>query len=88
MSCVRVRNDERLKRLLREIFTDEFMQANTNFESFEYFCYSSAVINDWDADVMIYDEELLNWFVMESTEFCTFDEMVRAATNQHFRSEE
>ena len=30
--------------LLNLIFTDEFMQKYTNFENFEYFRYSSAVM--------------------------------------------
>ena len=79
MSCVTVRNDEKIKKYLQEIFTDEFMQKHTNFESFEYFRYSSAVITNWEADPMIYDEDLLDWFVFESTEFQNFNEMVRAA---------
>ena len=82
MSCVTVRNDEKIKKYLQEIFTDEFMQKHTNFESFEYFRYSSAVITNWDADPMVYDENLLDWFVFESTEFQSFDEMVRAAADQ------
>lgn len=84
MSYITVRNDDRLKGLLKEIFTDEFMQQHTNFESFTYFCYSSAVIANWDADPMVYDDFLLNRFVQESTEFDTFDNMVRAATDARF----
>ncbi|MBQ2782869.1 MAG: hypothetical protein IJO41_04245 [Oscillospiraceae bacterium] len=84
MSYVTVRNDARLKKLLQEIFTDEFMQQHTNFENFTYFCYSSAVITNWEADPMVYDEDLLNRFVQESTEFDTFDNMVRTATDARF----
>lgn len=87
MSYVTVRNDDRLKGLLKEIFTDEFMQQHTNFESFTYFCYSSAVITNWEADPMVYDDFLLNRFVQESTEFDTFDNMVRAATDARFGRE-
>lgn len=81
---VRVRNDEKLKNLLQEIFTDEFMFQYTNFETFRYFKYSSAVICNWEAETMIYDEDLLNLFVKESTDFFTFEEMVKKATDLRF----
>ena len=82
---ITVDNDERLKRLLREIFTDSFMQEHTNFQTLAHFKYSSAVICDWEAERMIYDEDLLTLFVKESTQFGSFDEMVRKATDEAFR---
>lgn len=85
MSYRQVQNSGKLKALLRDIFTDDFMVANTNFERFEYFRYSSAVIVNWDAEVMVYDEALLDRFVAESTRFHTFDEMVKAATDRYFK---
>lgn len=85
MSFVQVHNSDRLRRLLQEIFTDHFMQENTNFISFEYFRYSSAVIANWDADIMVYNDDLLNRFVAESTRFSTFDEMVTAAADQYYK---
>lgn len=81
---ITVNNDEKLKNLLKEIFTDQFMQDCTNFENFEYFKYSSAVICNWDAPKMVYDETLLNLFVKESTVFTTFDEMVKKAADIRF----
>lgn len=84
---VRIHNDEKLKKLLDEIFTDEFMSQYTNFETFRYFKYSSAVICNWEAETMIYDEELLNLFVKESTNFSTFNEMVEKATDLRFGGE-
>lgn len=84
MSYVTVPNGEELRRLLDAIFTEPFMKAHTNFEKFEYFRYSSAVIVNWDAELLHYDEELLDLFVRESTRFQSFDEMVRAASEQYF----
>ena len=79
MAFVTVKNDEALKRFFESIFTDAFMRVHTNFESFEFFQYSSAVIADWTAAEMVYNEELLDLFVRESTRFQSFDEMIRAA---------
>ena len=42
--------DPQFKKLLDMIFTDEFMRENTNFDNFEGFRYSSAVITNWDSD--------------------------------------
>ena len=41
---VYVNADAQFKKLLGAIFTDEFMKENTNFDNFEGFKYSSAVI--------------------------------------------
>ena len=38
-------NAPELMRLLEDIFTDDFMQEYTRFESFEGFRYSSAVMS-------------------------------------------
>lgn len=81
---VRVEMDARLRKLLNVIFTDEFMQTNTNFENFEAFQYSSAVITNWKAEHMVYAELLMNGFVKESTRFETWDEMVKAAADAKF----
>lgn len=72
------------KELLKKIFTDEFMQAETNFKTFEGFQYSSAVFVNWKADVMVYNSEVLDNFVKESTKFTSWDEMVRAAADRFF----
>lgn len=78
-------NDAAFQRLLRDVFTDEFMQMHTRFQNFEGFRYSSAVIVDWNADPMVYNEELLDYFVRESTDFPTWDAMARAAADRRFR---
>ena len=83
---ITVHNDEKLKRLLNEIFTDAFMAEYTNFQTFAHFKYSSAVICNWEAEQMVYDEKLLNLFVKESTSFENFDEMVKKATDVKFRT--
>ena len=69
-------NAPELMRLLEDIFTDDFMQEYTRFESFEGFRYSSA---------LIYAPPLLDAFVKESTDFATWDEMVRSATGLRYR---
>lgn len=85
---VSVEMDEKFRLLLQTIFTDEFMKANTNFENFEAFQYSSAVIANWKADKMIYAQLLMDGFVQESTKFKSWEEMVRAATDARFGSAE
>ena len=70
--------------MLDMIFTDEFMQKYTNFENFEYFRYSSAVMVNWGSAFMIYQENVFNNFVIESTQFKTWDEMVRTAADERF----
>ena len=75
----------KLPRLLEDIFTDDFMQEYTRFESFEGFRYSSAVMVNWKADTLIYAPPLLDAFVKESTDFATWDEMVRSATGLRYR---
>lgn len=70
--------------LLDMIFTDAFMQKHTNFENFEYFRYSSAVMVNWGGDHMVYQETVFNHFVAESTEFKTWDELVMKAADEKF----
>lgn len=84
MSTVTLHYDEKLRRFFAAIFTDDFMRAHTRFEKFEYFRYSSAVILNWDAEQPLYDEALLDLFVQESTDFCTFDGMIHAAADEYF----
>ena len=81
---VRVEADEEFKKLLQTIFTDEFMQKYTNFDNFEGFQYSSAVITNWNADIMVYARLLMDNFVKESTQFQTWDEMVMRASDEKF----
>ena len=75
---------QEMKDLLDQIFTDTFMQANSRFQSFEGFRYSSAVFVNWNADQLVYDDVVFNNFVKESTRFSTWDDMVLAATDQCF----
>lgn len=70
--------------MLDLVFTDEFMQKYTNFESFEYFRYSSAVMVNWGSAFMIYQSNVFNNFVRESTRFETWDEMVMKAADECF----
>lgn len=81
---VSVEMDARLRELLEEIFDEAFMRANTNFDSFEAFRYSSAVIADWNAPRMVYAELLMDGFVRESTRFASFAEMVQAAADAKY----
>ena len=75
-----------LMKLLEDIFTDEFMREHTRFENFDGFQYSSAVMVNWKADVLIYAAPLLDAFVKESTRFASWDEMVRTATQLRYQS--
>ena len=70
--------------LLDLIFSDEFMQKHTNFENFEYFRYSSAVMVNWGEAFMVYPETVFNNFVIESTEFSSWDQMVMTAADEKF----
>ncbi len=83
---VYVEMDDKLKWLLKEIFNDTFMQENTNFDTFQAFQFSSAVIANWNAKEMVYAKLLMDGFVKESTRFSTWDEMVEAATKARFAS--
>lgn len=84
---VRLTEGKALMTLLRDIFTDEFMHQFTRFDNFEHFCFSSAVIVNWNADTMIYSQTLLDNFVQESTDLPDWDTMVRRATALRFHSE-
>lgn len=75
-----------LMKVLEDVFTDEFMQANSRFESFEGFQFSSAVMVNWKADTIVYAPLLLDAFVKESTRFDSWDEMVRTATELRYHS--
>lgn len=77
---------QELKNLMVQIFDDAFMQANTRFQSFEGFRYSSAVFVNWNSDQLIYDDALLDRFVQESTRFSSWNEMVQTATDLRFQS--
>lgn len=88
MAYISVENGELFQKLLKTIFTDDFMKEYTNFSSFEFFQYSSAVIANWKADPMIYDENLMDHFVRESTHFQDWNEMVIAATDRKFKGKE
>lgn len=84
MSFLRVDNDPAFRSLLRDIFTDDFMRRHTRFQSFEGFRYSSAVIVEWNADPMVYNEDLLDRFVGESTDFPDWETMVKTAADVRF----
>ena len=81
---VAVPSPKEFRDLLKRIFTDEFMQDHTTFKNFEGFQYSSAVMTNWEADQMIYQPEVFDHFVRESTEFQTWEEMVKAAADRAF----
>lgn len=76
------------KKMLETIFNDEFMQAETNFKDFEAFKFSSAVFVNWQSDIMVYNAEVLDNFVKESTKFSSWDEMVRTAADRAFSKNE
>ena len=77
-----------LVRLLEDIFTDEFMQKHTKLENFEAFRYSSAVMVTWDSPRLVFSKTLLDGFVRESSEFDSWDEMVKTASDERFGKKE
>lgn len=87
MAFVYADNSPQFRELLGRIMNDGFMAAHTRFPTFEGFRYSSAVFVNWNADELVYNEEVLNNFVRESTQFGSWDEMVRAATDAYFNAE-
>ena len=86
MAFVYVDYPPEFRELLGRIMNDAFMVKNTRFQSFEGFRYSSAVFVNWNSDQLVYNEEVFDNFVKESTRFESWEEMVRAATNQFFQS--
>ena len=76
--------DEKFRELLNTIFSDEFMKKYTEFDNFEGFKYSSAVMANWDSDQMIYSQTVFDNFVKESTQFTSWEEMVKTATDEKF----
>lgn len=85
MAFVYVDCPPELKRLLQQLLGDAFMRKHSRFQSFEAFRYSSAVFVNWNRDQMIYDEAVFDNFVKESTVFSSWDEMIRTATDAHFK---
>jgi hypothetical protein len=81
---IRVKAGDDFWNLMDMIFTDQFMKKHTNFDSFEYFRYSSAVMVNWGGEYMIYPEKVFNNFIVESTEFSNWDQMVMAAADERF----
>ena len=76
--------DEKFRELLNTIFSDEFMKKYTEFDNFEGLKYSSAVMANWDSDQMIYSQTVFDNFVKESTQFTSWEEMVKTATDEKF----
>ncbi len=85
MAFVYVNCPPDFKEMMNLIFNEDFMRENTRFSSFEGFRYSSAVFVNWNAAEMVYDETVFNNFVSESTNFSTWDEMVRTAADCQFK---
>ena len=74
-----------MRELMERMFHEDFMREHTRFQSFEGFRYSSAVFVNWNSDQLIYNEALLDRFVQESTQFSSWEEMVRTAADQCFQ---
>jgi hypothetical protein len=84
MAFVYVDNPPEFQRLLGDLFTDQFMLEHTRFSSFEGFRYSSAVFVNWLSEQMVYNQEVFDNFVQESTSFSSWEEMVRTAADTRF----
>lgn len=83
---IRIENAQQTVARLKDIFTEQFMQEHTHFQSFEGFRYSSAVFVNWDCDTLIYSPRLLDQFTRESTEFTCWEDMVRTAADLRYRT--
>jgi len=70
------------KQTLEKMFTDEFMQKYTNFENFRDFKSSSAVFLNWESAFMVYNAEVFDGFVKESTQFSSWEEMIKTASEE------
>ncbi len=79
---------QQFRELLEKILNDGFMARHTRFQSFEGFRYSSAVFVNWNAEQLVYNEEVFDNFVRESTEFESWDEMVKTAADTYFKDSE
>ncbi|MCI8527291.1 MAG: hypothetical protein HFF17_15580 [Oscillospiraceae bacterium] len=86
MAFVYVDYPQDFRELLEKILNPAFMQEFTRFQSFEGFRYSSAVFVNWEGEQLVYNEEVFDNFVKESTRFSSWDEMVRTATDRYFQS--
>lgn len=75
-----------LKELLENIFSDTFMHENSKFEDFRSFQFSSAVFVNWNSEQLIYSKSNFDGFVSESTNFNSWDEMVKEGTKSYFES--
>lgn len=76
-----------LKELLENAFSDTFMQQNSNFQDFKSFQFSSAVFVTWNSDQLIYSKSRLDGFVSESTNFKSWENMVKKAIELYFKSQ-
>lgn len=68
-----------MRKVFELIFNEDFMKANTNFDCFMDFQSSSAVFTNWQSDIMVYNEEVFDGFVKESTNYTSWNEMVKEA---------
>lgn len=84
MAFVCVDCPPQFRKLLEQIMSDGFMAEHTRFQSFEGFRYSSAVFVNWNAERLVYNEEVFDNFVRESTCFESWEEMVKAAADACF----
>lgn len=85
MAFVYVDYPPQFRELLEKILNDDFMGRYTRFQSFEGFRYSSAVFVNWNAEQLVYNEEVFDNFVRESTDFESWDEMVKSAADSFFK---
>ncbi len=88
MAFLRVEATPELRKYINTIFTDEFMQKYTNFTNFMDFQSSSSVFLNWGSILWVYNEEVFDGFVKESTQFSSWNEMVKAAADETFVKKE
>lgn len=81
MSVVFADYSDKVKSWFKLCFNDAFMQKYTRFQTFEAFQYSSAVFVNWKTETLIYNEDIFDGFVDESTQFKTWEEMAICAVD-------
>lgn len=84
MAFIRVEATPELRKHIKTIFTDDFMQKYTNFTCFMDFQSSSSVFLNWGSILWVYNEEVFDGFVKESTQFSSWNEMVKKAADEAF----
>lgn len=70
------------KEELGKIFNEKFMQKNTNYMTFEEFCFACAVFINWSADFVVGDRMAFDSCVHGKTRFDNWEQMYQTAIHE------